>query len=195
MSFWASLLSSAHPFQQSWESFNWSPIFVQRLKVLQKNGIHPRMRTTEALQMLAYSSAADALDDYLQISDDSLLHSMIRFCQEVVNVFCEEYLRHPTNAKLHGILRRHVTRCFPGCFSSIDCLRWPWKYRPVACPDQLTGKVDKQTIILEAISNGQFWIWDYFESPGSPYDSHVLDPSFTMGPWWRACFHLIWNMY
>lgn len=49
---------------------------MQRMDALQMNGIHPRMRLTAALRMLAYGNTLDALDEYLQMSDESILLSM-----------------------------------------------------------------------------------------------------------------------
>lgn len=95
-------------------------VFLQRTDALPNKGIHIRMRLTAALRMLAYGNAADALDEYLQMSDDTVLFSMKRFCQEFMIVFSEEYLRHLTEANMHRILCIHTACGLPGCLGGID---------------------------------------------------------------------------
>lgn len=60
---------------------------MQRTDALKKKGIFPRLRITAALRMLANGNAADALDEYLQMSDDSVLLSLKQFCEEVIELF------------------------------------------------------------------------------------------------------------
>ena len=64
---------------------------------------------------------------------------------------------------------------------SIDCQHWQWKNCPVAWAVQFKGKEKKPTIVLEAIYDGEFWIWHaFFDSPGSLSDINVSDRSPTM---------------
>ena len=51
-----------------------------------KNGLHPLQRVVAAIRMLAYGIAADAIDEYVQISDDSVLISLKGFCKAVVEI-------------------------------------------------------------------------------------------------------------
>lgn len=69
-------------------------------------------------------------------------------------------------------------RGFPGCLGSWDCNLWEWKNCAVAWAGQFKGKEKKPTVVLEAISDGESWIWGCnFGSPGSMNDINVLDSS------------------
>lgn len=61
-------------------------------------------RVTAALRMLAYGVAAEALDEYLQMSEDSILLSLKEFCEWIVELFQEEYLPKPTEQDLKRIM-------------------------------------------------------------------------------------------
>lgn len=164
------------------EALTGSGIFVQKRDALNKDGIHPRLRITAALRMLAYGSAADAHDEYLQMSDDSVLLSLKSFCEGIIQNFGEEYMRAPNEEDLKRIMHINAARGFPGCVGSIDCQHYEWKNCPVAWAGQFKGKEKKPTIVLEAISDGELWIWHYFfGSPGSLNDINVLDHSTTVG--------------
>lgn len=51
-------------------------IFVHRVGTNRKKGIYPIQRVTAAIRMLEDGIAADALDKYLQMSEDSVLLSL-----------------------------------------------------------------------------------------------------------------------
>jgi hypothetical protein len=48
--------------------------------------------------MLTYGVAADATDEYVRIGEITALESLHRFVRAVVEIFEEEYLRHPNEA-------------------------------------------------------------------------------------------------
>lgn len=90
------------------------------------------------------------------------------FCEEVLQEFGEEYLREPTAAHIQQILKINSARGFPVCLGSIDCKHCKWKSCPVVWAGPFKGKEKKPTIVFEAISDGELWIWHYFfESPSS----------------------------
>jgi Plant transposon protein len=60
------------------------------------------------------------------------------------------------------ILVINEARGFPGCLGSIDCQHWPWKNCPVAWAGQFKGKERKPTVAIEAIADGEGWIWPIF---------------------------------
>lgn len=168
-------------FERIQNAINGKGIFVRRTDGLNRQGIHPIVRITAALRMLAYGIAADALDEYLQMSEDSVLLSTKAFCEEVIAAFGEEYLREPTTTDLTRIMRVNAARGFPGCVGSIDCQHWEWRNCPMAWAGQFKGKEKKPTIVLEAICDGELWIWHaFFGSPGSMNDINILDNSKTM---------------
>lgn len=168
-------------FNRLYTSLEGKSIFVRRRDALNKNGIHPLQRVVAAVRMLGYGVAADALDEYLQMSEDSVLLSVKGFCREVVRTFGQEYMREPNEADLMRIMGINAARGFPGCIGSIDCQHWEWKNCPIAWAGQFKGKEKKPTVVLEAICDGELWIWHaHFGCPGSLNDINVLDTSKTL---------------
>ena len=110
------------------QEFN--PYFTHRPDALGKWGIHPLVKITAVLRMLSYGAAADCTDKYLQLSETSSLKSMDNFCNAVVSIFSEEYLRHPTPEDLERLLNIGAKRGFPGMLGSLDCMHWQWKNCP-----------------------------------------------------------------
>ena len=119
---------------------NGKGIFVRRFDSTNKPGIHPLQRVVAALRMLAYGVAADALDEYIQMSEDSVLLSLKAFCEIVIEHFGEEYLREPAEEDLRRMMGINTGRGFPGCVGSIDCQHWEWKNCPIAWTGQFNGK-------------------------------------------------------
>lgn len=169
-------------FVKIFDTIHGEGIFKLRTDAAGKQGIHPIVRMAAALRMLAYGTAADSWDEYLQMSEDSTLHSMKSFSELIVRLFENEYLREPNEDDLKRIISLNTARGFPGCLGSIDCQHWAWKNCPLAWAGQFRGKEKSSTMILEAIADGDLWIWHaFFGSPGSLNDINVLDRSPTIG--------------
>lgn len=92
------------------------------------------------LNMLPYGEAADALDEYLQLSEDSVLLSTKAFWEDVIIFFGLEYLWEPTKEILVKILKLNAARGFPECVGSIVCHHWEWKNCPITLAGQYMGK-------------------------------------------------------
>ena len=58
--------------------------------------------------------AADTLDEYLSMSEDSVLQSLRFCCSTAIQKFGVEYLREPNEADLRRILAIYAARAFPG---------------------------------------------------------------------------------
>jgi hypothetical protein len=114
--------------------------FTQKPDALGKMGIHPLVKITAALRMLAYGGAGDCNDEYLQLSETSSLKSMDRFCNAIVAIYQSEYLREPTTEDLERLLEIGSKRGFPGMLGSVDCMHWTWKNCPSAWAGQFQGK-------------------------------------------------------
>jgi Plant transposon protein len=138
-------------------------------------------RIVAALRILSYGAAADATDEYIRISETSALVSLRRFCLAICDGFGREYGRQPTEEDMRRILAVNSMRGFSGCLGSIDCQHWNWERCPVAFAGQFMGKEKKPTVVLEAIADGELWIWHaYFGCPGNLNDLNVLNMSETM---------------
>ena len=114
--------------------------FTHRADALGKLGLHPVVKITAALRMLAYGAAGDCNDEYLQISEATSLKSMDLFCNAIVALYESEYLREPTPEDLERLLKIGAKRGFPGMLGSVDCMHWQWKNCPSAWAGQFQGK-------------------------------------------------------
>lgn len=109
--------------------------------------------------MLAYGVGAYALDEYLRISEDSVMLSLKGFCNSVVHLSGEEYLKHPQEGDLRTIMSIYAARGFPVC----DLLpALGMAKMSIACARQVERKGKHPTVILEAIADSELWIWHGF---------------------------------
>ena len=61
---------------------------------------------------------------------------------------------------------------------SIDCMHWEWKNCHSAWQEQYKGHVRACTVILEAVTSQDLWIWhSFFVMVGSHNDINVLQRS------------------
>lgn len=150
-----------------------------------KNGIDPLVRMTAVFRILAYGSAADSQDEYLQVSETVAANALKSFCQLMVLEFGEEYLnRTPTQQEKRRILEVNARRGFPGLFASWDCKHFIWDKCPVRLQGQHRGHHagGKHTKILEAIADDTCFFWFInFGDPGSLNDLNVLAKSSIVG--------------
>ncbi|XP_019096427.1 PREDICTED: uncharacterized protein LOC109130820 [Camelina sativa] len=129
------------------------PYFQQRRDATGMLGLSTLQKCTTAIRMMAYGSAADAVDEYLRLSETTALSCLSHFVESVVNLFGEEYLRKPTPSDLQRLLDLGEFRGFPEMIGSIDCMHWEWKYCPTAWKGQYTRGSGKPTIVLEAVAS------------------------------------------
>ena len=128
--------------------------------------------------MLANGCAADTLDEYVRLSETTIIQCMKRVCTVVVTRYQDQYLRRPTAEDVNRILKENEARGFPGCLGSVDCMHWVWKNCPRAWAGQLTGKEKVPTLVLEAVVTHDLWFWHcFFGLPGSLNDINILDRS------------------
>ena len=119
---------------------NHDKYFVRKKNAVGQLGLYPIQKVASAIQMLAYGGAADANDEYIQISESTTLESLDRFCDAVIHLYSKEYLRYPTKNDLERLLAVGKARGFPGMLGSLDCMHWEWKNCPTAWAGQYTGK-------------------------------------------------------
>ncbi|XP_068344279.1 uncharacterized protein [Pyrus communis] len=87
-----------------------NPYFQQKLDRAGGPGFSPHQKVTVALQMMAYDSLANSMDE---------TH--------------EEYLREPNQEDLDWLLRKVEDLGFPAMIGSLDCMHWISKHCPTGC--------------------------------------------------------------
>lgn len=124
------------------------------------------------MRILAYALPADATDEYIKIGESTAIECVQRFCRAIVEVFAKRYLRSPKFDDVARLLYIGEQRGFPGMLGSLDCMYW------TAWAGQYAGRSGSPTIILEALTGYDHWIWHaYFGMPGSNNDINVLEAS------------------
>ncbi|XP_062557538.1 uncharacterized protein LOC134222402 [Armigeres subalbatus] len=134
-----------------------------------KPGLSGMQKCAAAVRQLAYGTASDATDDYIQIGESTANQALKEFCRTVVEVYGEHYLRAPDQQDKAKLAQENAERGFPGMLGSIDCMHWEWKNCPVALKGQYQGKDGKPTVVLEAVSS--------YSSAGSCNDINIIDNS------------------
>ena len=114
----------------------------------------------------------------MRIGESTIIESLKKFVKTVVDIFSKEYLRSPNNKDIARILADGERRGFPGMLGSIDCMHWKWKNCSVAWKGQYSSYICEPTIVLEAVTSFDLWIWyTFFGLPGSDNDINVLERS------------------
>ncbi|XP_024013385.1 uncharacterized protein LOC112087748 [Eutrema salsugineum] len=154
------------------------PFFQQRRDAIGRVSLSAIQKCNAAIRMMAYGSAADAVDEYLRLGESTALSCLKHFTEAIISLFGDEYLRRPTAADLQQLLDVGESRGFPGMIGSIDCMHWVWKNCPTAWKGQYTRGSGKPTIVLEAVASHDLWIWHaFFGPPGTLNDINVLKRS------------------
>uniref|UniRef100_A0A0D3BP35 DDE Tnp4 domain-containing protein n=1 Tax=Brassica oleracea var. oleracea TaxID=109376 RepID=A0A0D3BP35_BRAOL len=152
--------------------------FRQKKDALGRLSLSSLQKCTTAIRVLAYGTAADAVDEYLRLGETTTRSCVQHFVEGIINVLGDEYLRRPTPADLQRLLDIGEHRGFPGMIGSIDCMHWEWKNYPTAWKGQYSRGSRKPTIVLEAVASYDLWIWHaFFGPPGTLNDINVLDRS------------------
>ncbi|XP_059654201.1 uncharacterized protein LOC132300911 [Cornus florida] len=150
--------------------------FIQKPDALGRMGFTPIQKMTAAIRILAYGISTDLYDKYIKISERIAIESLKRFCDAIIVVYAEQYLRSPNVDDIACLLREREERSFPSMLGSIDCMHWEWKNCPTAWHGTHTRRSHKPTLILEAVALKNLWIWHaFFGMAGSYNDLNVLD--------------------
>ncbi|GAA0150709.1 hypothetical protein LIER_09587 [Lithospermum erythrorhizon] len=153
--------------------------FTLRYDAAKKVGLSPIQKCNAAIRMLAYGMPGDACNEYVKIGASTAIECLKEFCKGVIHLYEGIYLRKPNTEDLERLLRVAEDRGFPGMIGSIDCMHWEWRNCPVGWQGQFRGgHQGAATIILEAVSSFDLWIWHvFFGLPGTLNDINVLDRS------------------
>ncbi|GKE40849.1 putative nuclease HARBI1 [Tanacetum coccineum] len=133
------------------------PFFQQGYDAVGKAGIFSLVKCTSVVHQLAYGAIPDNLDEYLQIEDKTSRDCLMDFCNEVMELYGEEFF--------------------------IDCTKWSWAQCPTAYRAQFsTGDSgSKPFILFEAVASQDLWIWHaFFGVAGSNNDINVLRQSLVL---------------
>lgn len=95
--------------------------------------------------MLAYVFAAEALNEYLQMSEEYVLLSTKSFRKEVIAG--DEYFREPIEADPARIMLINAARGSSGCLGFIEYQHWDWNYFPIVRTGQFKGKKKSPTSV------------------------------------------------
>ncbi|KAJ9564173.1 hypothetical protein OSB04_000139 [Centaurea solstitialis] len=143
-------------------------------------GFSPLQKCTSAIRQLAYGTAADATDEYLQMSETTTRECFSNFCQGIIHLYMRRYLRKPTANDVQLLFALHEQQHgLPGMLGSIDCMHWDWKNCPVARRGQYhRGDHEGPTTVLEAVASYDAWMWHaYYGTPGATNDIVVVNLS------------------
>nr|GEX16127.1 hypothetical protein [Tanacetum cinerariifolium] len=125
-----------------------------------KTGISALVKCTSVIRQLAYGAVPDSLDEYLQISEITSRDCLIAFCNGVMELYDEEFLRRPMQTDVEKLYAFHEEKHgFPGMIGSIDCTKWQWAQFPKAYHAQFRSNNDvnvlRQTPILNDLKVGK----------------------------------------
>ena len=89
--------------------------------------------------MLTYETSIDITYKYIRIGESTIIKYLkrfyraiikVRFCQAIIKVFIEEYLKCPTPKDITRLLKKGEERGFSRMLDSLDCMYWKWKNCP-----------------------------------------------------------------
>lgn len=96
--------------------------FLQKQDATYVLGLSILQKMTSAMRILSYGVAADAVDNYIRIGESTAIQSLQQFCNSVIEIFGEEYLRSSTPTDIARLLAIGEVRGFPGMLGSLDCM-------------------------------------------------------------------------
>lgn len=161
--------------------------FQQKCDAAGRPGLSPVQKITAALRMMTKGCSADTCDEYIRIGETTTLESLRRFAIAIIEIFSKRYLRTPTAEDVKKHLNINAARGFPGMFGSLDCTHWTWKNCPVAWLGHYQDRKGLRSIVMEAVSTQDLWIWHAFIGiPGSNNDINVLDRSPLLPEWFKG---------
>ncbi|KAL9663310.1 hypothetical protein QQ045_028150 [Rhodiola kirilowii] len=128
--------------------------FAQRQDATRRMSFSPLQKCTFAMRMLAYGLSADAVDEYIRLSETTTMRSLLKFIEGVISCFGEEYLRRPTRRDLDRLLRQGEQR---GSCNGLNVL-----YRSPVFDEVLHGKAPEVNYSI----NGQLYKMGYYLTDG-----------------------------
>ncbi|XP_070667891.1 uncharacterized protein [Malus domestica] len=107
------------------------PYFRHKRDRAGRPSFSPHQKVIVALRMMAYGSPADSIDETHDMFKSTYLDTLQEFCDTIVQLYKDEYLRKPNQEDLNRFIRKVEDRGFPGMIGSLDCMHWDWKNCPI----------------------------------------------------------------
>ncbi|XP_048422773.1 uncharacterized protein LOC125469464 [Pyrus x bretschneideri] len=107
---------------------------------------------------MVYGSSDDSMDETHGMSESTCLDTLEQFCDIIVQLYKDEYLREPNQEDLNGLIHKAEDHGFPGMIGSLDCMHWDWKNCPTGWQRGFSGRSRKSTVVLEAVASYNTWI-------------------------------------
>ncbi|GJT48417.1 protein translocase subunit SecA2, chloroplastic isoform X1 [Tanacetum coccineum] len=86
------------------------PYFQEGCDAVGKACISALVKCTSAIRQLAYADLPDSLDEYLQIGEKTSRDCLMHFCNGVIELYGEEYLRRPTQTDVEKLYAFHENK-------------------------------------------------------------------------------------
>nr|KAJ0209076.1 hypothetical protein LSAT_V11C400214940 [Lactuca sativa] len=128
-------------------------LFIRIVRDLENNyEIFQKYTTT--LRQLAYGIAADASDEYLKMSARTGRECTYLFCEHVIELYGDIYLRNPTRNDVEQLYAANQAKHgFPRMLGSIDCTHWVWENCPNAWRGQFTREEEGRAICTYTLND------------------------------------------
>src|SRR4051812_4311661 len=97
--------------------------FLQKHDAVGVLGLSSLQKITTAMRMLAYGQLADSTDEYIRISESTVLCCLRQFVKTVVDVG-PQYLRAPNVTDISRLSLLEKQRDFLEMLGSIVCMHW-----------------------------------------------------------------------
>ena len=72
--------------------------------------------------MMAYGSPVDSIDETHCMYESTCLNTLAEFCDTIVQLYKDEYLREPNQEELNRLFHKAEKRGFSGMIGSLDCM-------------------------------------------------------------------------
>ena len=156
------------------------PFFQERIQLgTGQRSICPNVKFLCELKCIAYGMLPSAFLDYFQMGETTARECIKRVAFGISNnaYLRSKYLRSMTRSDARKASALHLaTHGVAGMIGSMDCMHVGWKNCPVAWQGQYEGKEGKPTLVLEAFSDTNLFIWHQcFGWAGTLNDVNIWD--------------------
>ncbi|GKE18132.1 WAT1-related protein isoform X1 [Tanacetum coccineum] len=128
--------------------------FQQTINAVGRCGISVLVMCTFAILQLAYNAIPDSLDEYLQIGNKIARDCLVGFCNGIMELYGDDYLRKSTQTDVEKLYTFHEEKHeFSGMIGSIDYTKWPWAQCPTGLCCQFWSNNDINMLCQSPLLN------------------------------------------